>query len=370
MKNGKFIDRVIAQAAKLKASDIHITVGRPPVFRINGVLFPLDALELKGKIDEITQEEIKNFTSDDTDTLTREITSGEQYHKFKEKGELDFSYSLPGVTRVRVNVFKQRNSAAIAVRLLSTRIPSFKELGLPEVLGYLARRPNGLILVTGPTGSGKSTTLAAMIDLINREQRLHVITLEDPIEYLHRHDLSIINQREIGQDSQSFAAALRAALREDPDVILVGEMRDLETIAIAVTAAETGHLVLATLHTSSAAETIDRIVDVFPPAQQEQIRVQVANTIEGIVSQQLIPRVDKPGRVVALEILVTTPAIRNLIREGKTFQIPTQLQTGARYGMQTLDMSLKMLYQKGVISAEEVLNRASDPESILKMIGG
>jgi pilus retraction protein PilT len=255
------------------------------------------------------------------------------------------------------------------MRLLSTKIPSFQELGLPDVLSHLARRPNGLVLVTGPTGSGKSTTLAAMIDLINREKRVHIITLEDPIEYLHRHNLSIVNQREIGQDTQSFATALRAALREDPDVILVGEMRDLETIAIAITAAETGHLVFATLHTSSAAETIDRVIDVFPPSQQQQIRIQLANTIEGIVAQQLIPRIDRPGRVVALEILVATPAIRNLIREGKTFQIPSQLQTGARYGMQTLDMSLRLLYQKKMISKEEVLNRAHDPETIIRSIG-
>jgi twitching motility protein PilT len=220
-------------------------------------------------------------------------------------------------------------------------------------------------LVTGPTGSGKSTTLAAMIDLINKEKRLHIITLEDPIEYLHRHKLGIVNQREIGEDTQSFATALRAALREDPDVILVGEMRDLETIATAITAAETGHLVLATLHTSSAAETIDRIIDVFPPVQQQQVKVQLANTIEGVISQQLIPRKDVPGRALALEILVATPAIRNLIREGKTYQIPSQIQTGGKYGMQTLDMSLRVLYRKGMIGKEEVLNRALEPESIL-----
>jgi len=370
VKDQKFVDRVITAAARLKASDIHITVGRPPVFRINGVLFPLDDPELKEKVEEISENEIKNLSPNDTDAIAHELMNQLQYEKFQEKGELDFSYSVPGVTRVRVNVFKQRNSTAVVMRLLSTRIPSFKELGLPDVLGYLAMRPHGLVLITGPTGSGKSTTLAAMIDFINREKRVHIITLEDPIEYLHKHNLSIVNQREIGQDSQSFATALRAALREDPDVILVGEMRDLETISIAITAAETGHLVLATLHTSSAAETINRIIDVFPPAQQEQIRVQLANTIEGIVSQQLIPRIDRPGRVVALEILVATPAIRNLIREGKTYQIPAQLQTGARYGMQTLDMSLRTLYQKGLISKEEVLNRANDPESLLRSIGG
>lgn len=364
------ITEIIAQAAKLGASDIHITVGRPPIYRIHGVLFPLDDPEIRTDLDVIKVEEIKALTPENTDALAREMMTAEQYARFEKQGELDFSFSVPGVTRVRVNVFKQRGSTAIVMRSLSTRIPSLQELGLPEVLAYLARRPTGLVLVTGPTGSGKSTTLAAMIDLLNREKRLHIITLEDPIEYLHRHNLCIINQREIGQDTRSFAAALRAALREDPDVILVGEMRDLETISTAITAAETGHLVLATLHTSSAAETIDRIIDVFPPNQQQQIRIQLANTIEGIVTQQLIPRSDRPGRVVAVEILVATPAIRNLIREGKTYQIPSHLQTGARYGMQTMDTSLRLLYQKGLISREEVLNRARDPESVQRILGG
>ncbi|HBQ28550.1 MAG TPA: type IV pili twitching motility protein PilT [Desulfotomaculum sp.] len=361
---------LITQAAKLDVSDIHLTVGKPPVYRLHGNLYPLDAPELKGKLDfGLSGEEVKILTPEGTEALAQEIMTKVQYEKFKERGDLDFSYSVPGIARSRVNAFKQRNSTAIALRVLNTRIPSFQELGLPNVLIMLSRRPNGLVLVTGPTGCGKSTTLAAMIDLINKEKRVHIITLEDPIEYLHRHNLSIVNQREIGQDTQSFATALRAALREDPDVILVGEMRDLETIAIAITAAETGHLVLATLHTSSAAETIDRVIDVFPPHQQQQIRIQLANTIEGIVSQQLIPRRDKPGRVAALEILVATPAIRNLIREGKTFQIPSQLQTGAKHGMQTLDMSLRLLYQKKIISREEVLNRAYDPETILKNRG-
>lgn len=359
------INAILAQAAKLGASDVHITVGKPPVFRINGALFPLDDPQLRGRLDVIKPEEIGIFSPADTDLLAREMMREDQYERYAKKGELDFSYSLPGVTRVRANVFKQRNSTTLVMRLLSTTIPSFEELGLPPVVAYLSRRPHGLILVTGPTGSGKSTTLAAMIDLINKEKRLHIITLEDPIEYLHRHKLGIVNQREIGEDTQSFATALRAALREDPDVILVGEMRDLETIATAITAAETGHLVLATLHTSSAAETIDRIIDVFPPVQQQQVKVQLANTIEGVISQQLIPRKDVPGRALALEILVATPAIRNLIREGKTYQIPSQIQTGGKYGMQTLDMSLRVLYRKGMIGKEEVLNRALEPESIL-----
>lgn len=361
---------VITQAARLGASDIHITAGRPPVYRIHGTLFPIDAPEVVARLDVIKPDQIRIMLPEDTDAFARQVMKDTQYEKFKEIGDLDFSYSVPGVARVRVNTFKQRNSTAVVMRLLSTQILTFKQLGLPEVLDYLSRRPNGMVLVTGPTGSGKSTTLAAMVDLINREKREHILTLEDPIEYLHKHNLSIVNQREIGQDTESFAAALRSALREDPDVILVGEMRDLETISIAITAAETGHLVFATLHTSSAAETIDRVIDVFPPSQQQQIRVQLANTIEGIVSQQLIPRIDKQGRVAALEILVATPAIRNLVREGKTFQIPTQLQTGAKHGMQTLDMSLRVLYQKKIISKDEVLNRAVDPEAIIRSCGG
>jgi twitching motility protein PilT len=361
---------ILTQAAGLGVSDVHITVNKPPVYRLHGVLYPLDDPDFKGRLELLSGYEIKPLTPAQTDEMAREIMSREQYEKFNNQGELDFSFAVPGTTRVRVNVFKQRNSTALVMRLLSTRIPTFKELGMPETLAYLARKPDGLVLVTGPTGSGKSTTLASMIDLINREKRVHILTLEDPIEYLHSHQLSLVNQREIGADTVSFAAALRAALREDPDVILVGEMRDLETIGIAITAAETGHLVLATLHTSSAAETIDRIIDVFPPDQQQQIRVQLANTIQGIVSQQLIPRADQPGRVVAMEILVATSAIRNLVREGKAFQIQTHLQTGAKYGMQTLDASLRQLYHKKMINREEILNRADDPEGLLKILGG
>jgi twitching motility protein PilT len=281
-----------------------------------------------------------------------------------EQGEVDFSYSVPGVLRVRVNAFKQRGSIAFVMRLLDTKIPSFSDLGLPYVLNYLSQRSHGLVLVTGPTGSGKSTTLAAMVDLMNREKRLHIITLEDPIEYLHRHNLCTINQREIGGDTKSFSTAMRAALREDPDVILVGEMRDLETISTALTASETGHLVLATLHTSGAPETIDRIIDVFPPSQQQQIRVQLASTLEGIVSQLLLPKADGSGRVPALEILVTTPAIKNLIRENKTYQVLSQIQTGVKYGMMTLDASLRDLFRRGLIDRMEALHYARDPEKL------
>jgi twitching motility protein PilT len=311
---------------------------------------------------------LRKLTGEDTIALARQIMGPEKYEIFEASGDLDFSYAIEGLGRFRVNAYKQQGNVALAIRLINARVMTFQELGLPDVCSHLARRPRGLVLVTGPTGSGKSTTLAAMIDLINREHQHHIITLEDPIEFVHRHQKSVVNQREIGQDTKSFASALRSAMREDPDVILVGEMRDPETIGIALTAAETGHLVFGTLHTSSAAQTIDRIIDVFPPHQQQQIRVQLGNTILGVVAQQLIPRADRPGRVAALEILVTTPAIRNLIREGKTYQIISQIQTGVKFGMQTLDMHLRTLVQKKIISLEEALNRAADPETIQRLL--
>jgi len=358
-------DELLKMAFELKASDVHLTVGRPPVFRVHGKLFAADELGARA-VPGV--EDLPVLTAGDTEALARQLISGDRFRQFMQVGESDLSYAIPGVGRFRVNAFKQRGTVALAIRLIPERIPTFDELGLPEVVAQLARRPRGLVLVTGPTGSGKSTTLAAMIDLINSESRLHIITLEDPIEYVHRHKKSLVNQREIGRDSLSFAAALRAAMREDPDVILVGEMRDLKTIATAITAAETGHLVLATLHTTSAAQTIDRIIDVFPPHQQQQIRLQLASTLEGVIAQQLLPRRDRPGRVAALEILAATPAIRNLIREGKTHQIVSQLQTGARYGMQTLDMALRDLVRAGVVGREEALARAADVENLLKMI--
>lgn len=339
-------------AVQKGASDLHITAGTEPIFRLHGKLTTLAAAGTGYH---------HKLTPADTETLAKKIMTPQQYQYFDEAGDYDFPYQLPEGYRFRVNVFKQRGHVALAIRVINNVILSFQQLGLPPVLAQLASLNKGLVLVTGPSGSGKSTTLTAMIDHINSSQRKHIITLEDPIEFVHKHKKSIINQREVGRDTKSFAHALRAAMREDPDVILVGEMRDLETIDTAITAAETGHLVLSTLHTASAAQTIDRIIGVFPPHQQQQIRVQLANTLQGVVAQQLIPRLDQPGRVAALEVLVATPAIRNLIREGNTYQIISQIQTGAKYGMQTLDASLGRLYRDNIISREEALNRATDP---------
>lgn len=317
-----------------KASDLHLTVGLPPTMRLNGELI------------QITNNKLIPI---DTEAYAKEIL-GDSYERYLREGEADTSYSIPGLGRFRVNVFKQRGSHAIAIRVVGLKIPTLNELGFPPVMKELTEKQRGLVLVTGPTGSGKSTTLAAMINEINMTRAEHIITLEDPVEYLHKHNKCIINQREIGKDSLSFKNALRAVLREDPDVILVGEMRDVETISIAITAAETGHLVLSTLHTIGAAKTIDRIIDVFPPYQQQQIRVQLSTVIQGIVSQQLLPKADGSGRVAALEIMVVTPAIQNLIREGKSHQIDSAVQTGGKYGMKTMDMALADLYKKGMIN--------------------
>lgn len=340
-------------ATEKKASDIHITVGIPPILRINGQLIYFNEEKLK---------------PDDTKTLVYETLNEDLIKELEEKGEVDTSFSSPGIGRYRVNAYKQRGSYGMALRIIPLEIPSVDDLGLPIVVKDLARLPRGLILVTGPTGSGKSTTLATMINQINNERRCHILTLEDPIEYLHRHNQSIVNQREIGTDSKSFANGLRAALRQDPDVILVGEMRDLETISIALTAAETGHLVLSTLHTNGAAKTIDRIIDVFPPHQQQQVRVQFSSAIQAIISQQLLPKADESGRVAAFEVMVATTAIRNLIREDKIHQIDTAIQTGAKYQMQTMDASLLELYRKGLISKDTALTQAINQENIKKYI--
>ncbi len=361
------VAEIVRLAFDLGASDVHLTVGSAPAFRLNGELVQLDDMQLAGCLPAGLGGAGK-LTYADTERLAVEIMGEELYRRFCDTGEADFAVNFPGLCRCRVNAYRQRGCTALAVRLINNRIPALGELGLPETVAELARRPRGLVLVTGPTGSGKSTTLAAMVDLINSERRCHIITLEDPIEFVHEHKKSLVNQREIGRDSPSFASALRAAMREDPDVIMVGEMRDPETIATAITAAETGHLVLATLHTASAAQSIDRIIDTFPPHQQQQIKVQLANTIQGVVAQQLLPRLDGAGRVAAAEVMVATPAIRNLIREGKTYQIINHLQTGTKYGMISLDMALRALCLKGVVTKEEALSRAIDPDSLARAL--
>lgn len=330
------------------ASDIHLTVMRPPTFRIDGKLVSLD--------------QFPNLAPADTYKFGRELMADERtFRQIDEQGHADFSLSLPGVGRVRVNVYSQRGSYAIAIRLIPMEVPDIDKLGLPGVCKELPLKGSGLILVTGPTGSGKSTSLAAMINLINHTLSGNIITLEDPIEYLHRHGTCIINQREVGTDCPTFAQGLRAALRQDPDVILVGEMRDLETISIAMTAAETGHLVMATLHAATAIQTVERVVDVFPPHQQDQIRIQLANTLLGIISQQLIPRADGNGRVLACEVLMANSAVRNLIRDNKTFQLNTVMQTGINLGMITMEKSLKSFLDRGLITAEEVKKRTFNP---------
>lgn len=344
---------LIKDGTEKRASDIHLTVGMPVIYRINGVLMKVG-------------EDILNPQT--TEEIAKGILNERQLDELLQKGEIDTSFSSPGVGRFRLNVFKQRGSYCLAIRIIPLSIPTIEELGLPAIVKDLARLPRGLILVTGPTGSGKSTTLASMINLINQEKNYHILTLEDPIEYLHRHNKSIVNQREIGNDSLSFANSLRAALRQDPDVILVGEMRDLETISIALTAAETGHLVLSTLHTLGAAKTVDRIIDVFPSYQQQQIRIQFSSVLQAIISQQLLPRIDGKGRVAAFEVMVATSAIRNLIREEKTHQIDTSIQTGSKYGMQTMDTSLINLYNKGLISQETIITQATNPDIIKKYI--
>jgi len=347
------MDDLLREVVQRGASDLHITVGAPPIFRVDGELRP-------GRYERFTQLH--------TQRLLYDIMTDEQIQKFEATYELDFSYSLGRMARFRVNVYRDRGTVAAAFRLIPAKIPTIRELGLPPVLEELTRRPRGLILVTGPTGSGKSTTQAAMINQINTERSHHIITIEDPIEYLHSHRNSIINQRELNQDTKSFAAALRSALREDPDVILVGEMRDNDTISTAITCAETGHLVIATLHTNNAAQTVDRVVDVFPPGQQQQIRVQLSNNLEAVLCQQLLPRADGPGRVCAMEVMIATPAIRNLIREAKAHQITSMIQTSANIGMQTMDMALRDLFQRGLITYETAMARAMNPEDLKNMI--
>lgn len=331
------IQSLLQLAVENKASDIHLSVESPPVLRIDGVLKRIGE-------EKLSPPELEQFA--------HSLMNENQAQGFLQKGEFDFSYSLSGVGRFRVNAFRQRGSVAIVIRIIPFTIPTPESLGLPPVCTELAKLEKGLILVTGPTGSGKSTTLASMIDSINRTRSAHIVTIEDPIEYLHQHRLSLVNQRELGNDTLSFANALRAVLRQDPDVILVGEMRDIETISTAVTAAETGHLVFSTLHTNDATQAVDRMIDVFPPYQQQQIRVQLASVLQGVLAQQLLPRADGKGRVAAFEILRVTQGARNLIREGKTHQLPTVIQTGGKQGMQSMEKGLQDLVRQGLISAE------------------
>ena len=347
------IEELLITAKENKASDVHITVGLPPKMRINGILVDMDYPRL---------------LPPDTEAVISTMMSDKRLQQFEELGEIDFSYSIPQIGRYRVNVFHQRGSMAASIRLVSTKIPLPEELRIPKSVVDLYQKKRGLVLVTGPTGSGKSTTLASIIDRINSMREVHVITLEDPIEYLHNHKKAMVNQREVGLDTHSYSNALRAALREDPDVILVGEMRDLETISTAITAAETGHLVLSTLHTIGAASTIDRIVDVFPPHQQQQIRVQLSMVLESVISQQLIPTADKKSRVAAFEVMHSTPAIKNLIREAKSPQINSTIQTSKKLGMQTMDDAIFDLYMKGDIDKENAVSYAQDSQIMEKRI--
>ncbi len=337
------------------ASDLHITTGLPPVIRIHGKLMPLT--------------EYPKLTPNDTKEMIYGILTQNQREKLERNLEFDFSYGIPGKARFRVNIYYQRDSLGAAFRVIPVKIKNIEELGLPMSLENITDKVRGFIVVTGPTGSGKTTTLAALIDKINETRSEHIITVEDPIEFLHRHKKCMVNQREVGSDTKSFANALKYVLRQDPDVIMIGEMRDLETIQAALTAAETGHLVFATLHTQDAPQTIDRIIDVFPPYQQQQIRIQLAGTLQGIVAQQLLPTKDDKGRVAAVELLVPTSGVRNMIREAKTHQIYNSMQTGQKYGMITMDQSLADLYRRGIITLETAINKAVFPEDLKQMLG-
>jgi len=349
------IPELLGKLLEAKGSDLHLTAGTPPTVRIHGELerlseYPiLTPRALQGMIYAILPQKMRE--------------------RFEQELELDMSYSLPGRARFRVNVYMQRDAVGAVFRVIPFEIKNLDDLGLPPVCADLARFPRGFVVVTGPTGSGKSTTLAGMVDVVNTERAGHIMTVEDPIEFLHKHKACVVNQRENGADTHSFAAALKHVLRQDPDVILVGEMRDLETISTAITAAETGHLVFATLHTQDAPQTIDRIIDVFPPHQQQQTRVQLSTTLQGVITQQLVPTTDGQGRVVAAEVMVATPGIRNLVREGKVHQIYSAMQAGGRYGMQTMDMSLASHVKAGRINQQMAFERCHDPEELQRLIG-
>jgi twitching motility protein PilT len=338
-----------------RASDLHLSAGAPPTVRVRGRLSRLENYPV--------------LSDTDTREIVYSILSGDQRQRLETNWQLDFAYSIPGHARFRVNAYFQRGAIGAAFRLIPFELTSIDQLGLPAAVHDLTRKPRGFVLVTGPTGSGKSTSLAAMLDEINSTREEHIMTIEDPIEFLHAHKKCLVNQRELGSDAQSFADALKAALRQDPDVILVGEMRDLETISTALTAAETGHLVFATLHTQDTAQTVDRIIDVFPPEQQGQVRVQLSVALQGIVTQQLLPTADGAGRVAACEVLIPNPAVRNLIREGKTHQIYSVLQTGSAQGMQTMDAALVSLIRTGKVSQKLAEERSSTPEEMRRLLG-
>jgi len=349
-----FADLLLDVIAR-NASDLHLTAGAPPMVRVRGRLTPLEGYP--------------KLSTTDTREIVYSILTNDQRQKFENEWQLDFAYSVPGHARFRVNAYMQRAAMGAAFRLIPATIKSIEDLGLPPATHEFIKKPRGFVLVTGPTGSGKSTSLAAMIDAINGTREEHIMTVEDPIEFLHSHKRCIVNQRELGSDAQSFELALKGALRQDPDVILVGEMRDLETISTALTAAETGHLVFATLHTQSAPQTIDRIIDVFPAHQQDQVRTQLSVALEGVMTQQLIPTADGSSRVVAAEVLVPTPAVRNLIREGKTHQIPSAMQTGSSVGMQTMDTALATLVRAGQITQRVAEQRSSTPDELRRLTG-
>ncbi|MDO8847783.1 MAG: PilT/PilU family type 4a pilus ATPase [Coriobacteriia bacterium] len=353
--NAPHVDDLLRLMIDLGGSDLHITVGSAPGIRVRGELASV--------------ENYKVLTPKDTQEMLLSLLSEEQRRRFETELELDFAYSIPGLSRFRTNIFQQRNSMGAVFRVIPLKIPTLDDLQLPRVCKFLADRPRGMVLVTGPTGSGKSTTLAAMIDHINETRPVHIMTMEDPIEFMHKNKKAFVNQREVGEDTHSFTSALKRVLRQDPDVILVGEMRDLETISAALTAAETGHLVLATLHTTGGPETVDRIIDVFPPHQQQQVRMQLSTTLEGVLSQTLLRSTDGRSRVMAMEIMLGIPAIGNLIREGKTHQMATIIQGGASMGMQTLDQHLKVLLQSGKVTYEEAIQKAKEPRELAQMVG-
>jgi len=348
------IDDLLGLTIAKGASDLHLKAGGVPALRINGELVPQDG------VPEVTPEQMRQ--------VFEEMTTEEQRNSFNAELELDFAYQTSGFSRFRVNAYFQGGTISLACRPVRTQVPTIKELGLPEVCSSLTLKRSGLIVVTGPTGCGKSTTLAAMMDYLNQAQKRKIVTIEDPIEFVHQDKKCIFSQRELGRDTRSFANALKHALREDPDVILVGEMRDLETMATTLTAAETGHLVLTTLHSPGAPQAIDRFIDVFPPHQQQQVRTQLATTLEGVFYQVLVPRSDGSGRIAAVEVMLATSAIRNLIREGKTYQLMNTIQTGSQYGMQTLDQALLALYHKGIISREETLARGVNTDELEGML--